>query len=121
MAETEIPDLDAAEFTPIGGELARAFIAHKADMGMAERSDEWIVAHVDDVCAVLTTLTEHAVAIERPAMAAALRVVARASLCPEQRQARDAARWVMPRPRQCWFSDASTACSPISPPLSLDG
>jgi hypothetical protein len=64
MAETEIPDLDAAEFTPIGGELARAFIAHKADMGMAERSDEWIVAHVDDVCAVLTTLTEHAVAID---------------------------------------------------------
>jgi hypothetical protein len=33
-------------------------------MGMAERRDAWIVAHVDDVLAVLLALTDHAMAID---------------------------------------------------------
>jgi hypothetical protein len=63
MAETDI-DLSAPEFTPIRGELARAFLRHRASMGLGDASDEWILAHVDDICLVLSALTEHAVAID---------------------------------------------------------
>ena len=62
MAETDI-DLDAPVFTPNRGQLARAFIANKASMGMADADDRWIVEHVDDVAAVLIALTKHATAI----------------------------------------------------------
>jgi hypothetical protein len=36
VEDTSFPDLDAAEFTPIRGHLARAFLAHKADMGLGD-------------------------------------------------------------------------------------
>jgi hypothetical protein len=55
---------DAAEFTPIRGQLARAFLANKASMGLGDATDEWILAHVDDVAAVLMALTEHAINID---------------------------------------------------------
>jgi hypothetical protein len=61
MEEIEFRELDAAEFTPIRGQLVRAFITHKASMGLGDTSDEWIVEHVDDVATVLIALTEHAV------------------------------------------------------------
>jgi hypothetical protein len=32
-------------------------------MGLGDTSDEWILAHVDDVCAVPVALTEHAMTI----------------------------------------------------------
>jgi hypothetical protein len=50
MVPTDI-DLEAAEFTPILGYLARAFIQYKAGLGLADASDEWILSHVDDVAA----------------------------------------------------------------------
>lgn len=63
MATTDTV-LEAAEFTPIRGQLARAFIANKASMGLGDASDEWILAHVDDICLVLSALTDHAIAID---------------------------------------------------------
>jgi hypothetical protein len=57
-------DLDAAEFTPIKGRLARAFLQHKASLDLGDASDEWILLHVDDVAFVLMALCEHALAID---------------------------------------------------------
>jgi hypothetical protein len=37
MAETDI-DLSVPEFTPIRGELARAFLKHRASMGLGDAS-----------------------------------------------------------------------------------
>jgi hypothetical protein len=33
-------------------------------MGLGGASDEWILAHVDDICLVLSELTDHAVDID---------------------------------------------------------
>jgi hypothetical protein len=73
MAETEkkpvlpatpFPDLDAAEFRGLKGELARAFLKHRGSMGLGDASDAWIVEHVDDVATVLIALTQHAMDID---------------------------------------------------------
>jgi hypothetical protein len=53
------------EFAPIRGELARAFLKHRASMGLGDASDEWILAHVDDICVALSALTEHAITTAR--------------------------------------------------------
>jgi hypothetical protein len=57
-------DLNSPELAPLRGVLARAFIANKASMGMADVDDRWIIEHVNDICLVLVKLTEHAVAID---------------------------------------------------------
>jgi hypothetical protein len=48
------------EFTPMRGQLARAFLKQRGSMGLGDASDEWILAHVDDVAAVLLALTKRA-------------------------------------------------------------
>src|SRR5262245_38233278 len=49
------PPLDSAEFAGVRGQLARAFIAHKADLGLAVAgvSDQAILERVDDIIAVM--------------------------------------------------------------------
>ena len=49
------PDLNSTEFAPIKGQLARAFIEHKADLGPAAAvaSDQAVVDQVDDISALL--------------------------------------------------------------------
>jgi hypothetical protein len=68
MAETEPEvDLSSLEFTPIRGELARAFLKHRVSMRLGNASDEWILDHVDNITLVLVELMKHAIAIdERP-------------------------------------------------------
>jgi hypothetical protein len=56
MCETDVLDPDAPEFAGIRAQLARVFIQHKADMAMADWSDETIVHHVTDIAAVLIAL-----------------------------------------------------------------
>jgi hypothetical protein len=65
MATTE-PEVDLAspEFTALRGVLARAFLKYRASMGLGDASDQWIPAHVDDICLVLSALTDHAIAID---------------------------------------------------------
>ena len=49
------PDLNSPEFAPIKGQLGRAFIEHKADLGpaAAAASDQAVVDQVDDTSALL--------------------------------------------------------------------
>ena len=49
------PNLNSPEFAPIKGQLARAFIEHKADLGpaAAAASDQAVVDQVDDISALL--------------------------------------------------------------------
>jgi hypothetical protein len=60
MAATEamgefppLPDPNDAEFAPIRADLARLFMAHRLDLGLALGGDEWIVARTNDVTAAL--------------------------------------------------------------------
>jgi hypothetical protein len=55
MRVTNVPPLDSAEFAGLRGQLARAFIVHKADLGLAAAgaSDQAIVDRVDDIMAVM--------------------------------------------------------------------
>jgi hypothetical protein len=48
-------DPAAPEFAPIRAELARLFIAKKADLGMSSRDDAEIAARVDDVAFYLVS------------------------------------------------------------------
>jgi hypothetical protein len=99
MAETE-PEVDLAspEFTPIRGELARAFLKHRVSIGLGDASDESILDHVDDhTGAGRADETRHR--DRRPPVAAASHLVARVGLCPEQQQIRATARRVKPSPR----------------------
>jgi hypothetical protein len=52
---------DDAEFASIRSELARLFIAHRLDFCLALASDEWIVAHTNDLTATLWFLSQHAI------------------------------------------------------------
>jgi hypothetical protein len=52
---------DAAEFAGIRADLARLFIAHKADMGMGGYPDAYFVERTNDVTAVLWVLSQHAI------------------------------------------------------------
>lgn len=45
----DIPPLDDPAHDPVRGELARLFMMHKADLGLADRPDVDIVARVDDI------------------------------------------------------------------------
>ena len=57
-----IDDLAAPEFAPIRANLARLYLQHLADLGMADASDESVIAQVDDITAVLKGLTARALA-----------------------------------------------------------
>jgi hypothetical protein len=58
-AMPEQPDLNAPEFAPIKTRLARAYLDHKADLGVG--SDQEIIDRVDDITAILFGLTCRAV------------------------------------------------------------
>ena len=53
---------DAPEFAPIRADLARLFILHKAELGMAEWRDEAIVAETNNIMAALMAASTHALA-----------------------------------------------------------
>jgi hypothetical protein len=53
---------DDAQFAGIRGELARLFVAHKADLGMAAASDEFIVEHVVTIARTVMSITNAALA-----------------------------------------------------------
>jgi hypothetical protein len=53
MSRTDIPDLNSPEFAGIRTQLTRAFIEHKADLGVPQASDQDILEHVDDIMALL--------------------------------------------------------------------
>jgi len=55
MRVTDVPPLNSPEFAGVRGQLARAFIAHKADLGLtaAGASDQAIVDRVDDIMTVM--------------------------------------------------------------------
>jgi hypothetical protein len=48
-----LPDLNAPEFAPIKARFARTYLEHKADLGVPNASDEAVLAHVDDITAIL--------------------------------------------------------------------
>jgi hypothetical protein len=60
MATTELRP-DDPEFAGIRADLARLFLRHRVDLGMALASDEWIVEHTNDITATLWVLSKHAI------------------------------------------------------------
>ena len=54
------PDPDAPEFSPIRAGLARLYMRHRVDLGIALASDEWIIEHTTDLSAALYFLCKHA-------------------------------------------------------------
>jgi hypothetical protein len=52
-AMPELPDLNAPKFAPIKARFARAYLEHKADLGVPDASDEAVLARVDDITAIL--------------------------------------------------------------------
>ena len=57
----QFPDPDAPEFAAIRADLARLYMRHRVDLGMTLASDEWIVAHTNDITMTLWHLTQHAI------------------------------------------------------------
>ena len=49
MAIDDVPPLDDPSHNATRGELARLFVQHKAELGLAVRDDFEIVARVDDI------------------------------------------------------------------------
>jgi hypothetical protein len=57
MAETDgrvAAKPDDLEFAPIRADLARLFMQHRLDLGIALVSDKWIVEHPNDLTATLS-------------------------------------------------------------------
>ena len=48
----ELPDLNSPEFAPIKARLARAYLEHKADLGVPDATDEAVLARVDEITAI---------------------------------------------------------------------
>ena len=49
MPATDIPDLADPLFAPIKAQLARCYLQHKDDLGVAYADDEAILQRVDDI------------------------------------------------------------------------
>ena len=49
----ELPDLNSPEFAPIKARFARAYLEHKADLGVPNASGEAVLARVDEITAIL--------------------------------------------------------------------
>ena len=88
-----IRDLSDPEFAPIKARLARAYLEHKGDLGVLLTDDAEIVAHVDEITALL------------------LAAWARASLADNQ-------RW---KERYRWFFEAIAELQDALPGKPLDG
>jgi hypothetical protein len=52
-AMPELPDLNAPKFAPINARFARAYLEHKADLGVPNASDEAVLGRVDEITAIL--------------------------------------------------------------------
>jgi hypothetical protein len=52
---------DAPEFDGIRADLARLFMEHRLELGLAFASDEWIIEHTNDLTASLWFLSQHAI------------------------------------------------------------
>jgi hypothetical protein len=74
-AMPELPDLNSPEFAPIKARFARAYLEHKADLGVADASDEAVLARVDEITASLFALSVRGVARRRPALEGTLWLV----------------------------------------------
>ena len=88
-----IRDLSDPEFGPIKARLARAYLEHKGDLGVLLTDDAAIVAHVDEITALL------------------LAAWAQASLADNQ-------SW---KERYSWFSEAIAEMQDARPRKPLDG
>jgi hypothetical protein len=86
-------DLSDPEFGPIKARLARAYLEHKSDLGVLLTDDAAIVAHVDEITALL------------------LAAWAQAALADNQ-------RW---KKRYSWFSEAIAELQGALPSEPLDG
>ena len=60
-ATTDLPSTDAPEFAPIRADLARLYIARKADLGLLDWTDAQLVERVDDVTSALMACSMDAV------------------------------------------------------------
>jgi hypothetical protein len=49
----DIPELNAPKFAPLKARLARVYLEHKDDLGVPLADDAEIVAHVDEITALL--------------------------------------------------------------------
>ena len=88
-----IRDLSDPEFGPIKARLARAYLEHKGDLGVLLADDAEIIAHVDEITALL------------------LAASVRASLADNQ-------RW---KERYSWFFEAIAELQDALPGKPLDG
>ena len=59
-----IRDLSDPEFGPIRVRLARAYLEHKGDLGVLLTDDAEIVAHVDEITALLLAASERALRVD---------------------------------------------------------
>lgn len=89
----KVRDLSDPEFAPIQARLARAYLEHKGDLGVLLTDDAAIVAHVDEITALL------------------LAAWAQASLADNQ-------SW---KERYSWFSEAIAEMQDARPSKPLDG
>lgn len=53
MQPSDIPELSDRSHNTVRGELARLFVRHKVDIGLADRGDAEIIANADNVMAFL--------------------------------------------------------------------
>ena len=70
-----IRDLSDPEFGPIKARLARAYLEHKGDLGVLLTDDAEIIAHVDEITALLLAASDPGVARRQPALEGALSLV----------------------------------------------
>jgi hypothetical protein len=53
-------DPDDPQFAPIRADLARLYMRHRVDLGLALASDQSLVANTDNITATLWCLSKHA-------------------------------------------------------------
>ena len=70
-----IHSLSDPEFGPIKARLARAYLEHKGDLGVLLTDDAEIIAHVDEITALLLAASEPGVTRRQPALEGALSLV----------------------------------------------
>ena len=59
-----IHSLSDPEFGPIKARLARAYLEHKGDLGVLLTDDAEIIAHVDEITALLFAAAERALSVD---------------------------------------------------------
>ena len=59
-----VRDLSDPEFDPIRARLARAYLEHKGDLGVLLTDDAEIIAHVDEITALLFAAAERALSVD---------------------------------------------------------